>query len=132
MSSRLIINKHCLAYLLFSAFCISPLLVLSQPAFTDVTEEASINHSFKVFQGTFGGGAAVIDYNMDGWEDLFIAGGAGLDQLLLNQKDGTFKDVSQEAFPGVLDGFVTQGAAVADVNKDGWPDIFVTTIDLCL
>lgn len=105
-----------------------PLLVLGQPKFADVTLEAGINHSFDVFQGTFGGGAAVIDFNMDGWEDLFIAGGEGADQLLLNRGDGSFEDVAKEAGLDVLDGFVTQGAAVADVNKDGWPDLFVTTI----
>lgn len=102
--------------------------LLSQPQFADVSEEARIEHYFTVFQGTFGGGAAVIDYNNDGWEDLFIAGGAGDDQLLENQKDGTFRNVTAKAGLRFLDNIVTQGAAAADVNKDGWPDLFIATI----
>lgn len=107
---------------------LAPILLLGQEKFTDVTAEAGINHSFAVFQGTFGGGAAVIDYDLDGWEDLFIAGGAGKDQLLRNQGDGSFRDVSEVTGIRQLDGYVSQGAAVADVNRDGWPDLYVTTI----
>jgi len=102
--------------------------LIAQPVFTDVTEEAGIHHSFEVFQGIFGGGAAVIDFNKDGREDLFLAGGAGKNQLLENMGDGSFKNVSLEAGLAVLDDYVSQGAAVADVNKDGWPDLFLTTI----
>lgn len=120
--------KYLLASTLPLCFFSTATIAFGQPRFTDVTEEAGINHIFEVFQGTFGGGAAVIDFNQDGWEDVFIAGGQGRDQLLQNQGDGTFKDVSREVGLDALDGFVSQGAAVADVNKDGWPDLFVSTI----
>lgn len=114
--------------------CIGCLLIVShsvlwsQAQFTDVTDLAGIKHQFSVFQGTFGGGAAIIDVDNDGWEDLFIAGGESENQLLRNQGDGTFRNISQEAGLDVLNGIVSQGAAVADVNKDGWQDLFITTI----
>ena len=99
----------------------------AQPRFTDVTQAAGINHFFRVYEGTFGGGAVVIDYDADGFEDLFVAGGVGPSRLYRNQGDGTFADVSEAA--GLdLGEFVTQGGATADINKDGYPDLFVTTI----
>ncbi|MGB3780630.1 MAG: FG-GAP-like repeat-containing protein [Tunicatimonas sp.] len=99
----------------------------AQPRFTDVTPVADISHFFRVYEGTFGGGAVVIDYDADGFEDLFMAGGAGASRLYRNQGDGTFADVSEAA--GLdLGELVTQGGATADVNKDGYPDLFVTTI----
>lgn len=108
--------------------CLLPIYLLAQPSFQNVTEDAGIRHSFEVFQGTFGGGAVVIDYNQDGWEDLYISSGQGKDQLYKNNGDGTFEEVSQQAGLNFLDSYVSQGATVADVNKDGWPDLFVATI----
>ena len=100
----------------------------SQSMFTDVTIEAGINHAFRVFQGTFGGGAAVIDFNNDGFEDLFIAGGVGSDAFYKNNGDGTFTNITIEAGLSLNDTLITQGAVSADVNKDGHIDLFVTTL----
>lgn len=102
--------------------------VYAQSQFTDVTEEAGIDHYFTVFQGTFGGGAAVIDFDNDGYEDVFIAGGSGKNALYKNNGDGTFSNVIDEAGFADLDTVVTQGVVGADVNKDGYTDIFITTI----
>ena len=49
--------------------------ISAQTPFKDVTEEAGINHQFKVYEGMFGGGICVLDINNDGYEDLFITGG---------------------------------------------------------
>ncbi len=101
---------------------------LTQTTFTDVTIEAGINHAFRVFQGTFGGGVAVIDYDNDGFEDLFIAGGVGSDAFYKNNGDGTFSNITVQAGLAFNDTLITQGAVSADVNKDGYIDLFVTTL----
>ena len=96
--------------------------------FVDHTEAAGIQHFFEVYEGMFGGGVAVLDFNNDGFEDLYLTGGMQEDQLLENQKDGTFKNVFDQAGLTLALGFVTQGVATADFNRDGWMDLFITTI----
>lgn len=96
--------------------------------FVDHTEAAGIQHFFEVYEGMFGGGVAVLDFNNDGFEDLYLTGGMQEDQLLENQKDGTFKNVFDQAGLTSALGFVTQGVATADFNRDGWMDLFITTI----
>ena len=96
-----------------------PLFTLwGQPSFTETSAEAGINHTFNIYQGTFGGGAVVFDMNNDGWDDLFLAGGVDNNKLYLNNKNGTFSDISAAAGLQVLSGFITQGGASADINKD--------------
>lgn len=72
------------------------------------------------------GGFAVGDVTNDGYPDLFIVGG-GLapDRLYVNNGDGTFTDVSEEAGVAALHG--GNGVAVGDYNNDGWLDIYVTS-----
>ena len=101
--------------------------LLAQIRFTDVTESSGIDHQYKVFEGLFGGGACVIDINKDGFEDLYITSGMADDRLYLNNRDGTFKDIFEGSGFEITRNFVTQGVVSADVNKDGWSDIFITT-----
>jgi len=96
--------------------------------FVDHTEAAGIQHFFEVYEGMFGGGVAVLDFNNDGFEDLYLTGGMQDDQLLENQKDGTFVNIFHKASLKPALGFVTQGVATADFNRDGWMDLFITTI----
>jgi hypothetical protein len=100
----------------------------SQDYFVDVSEGSGIDHYFITYQGTFGGGVAVLDFNNDGHEDLFIAGGAGSNALYQNNGDGSFTNIIDKAGFEDLDTLVTQGATTADVNKDGYVDIFITAI----
>ena len=112
----------------FSLFC----LFLSQEAFsqsfTDVTDSSGINHQFQVYEGMFGGGVCVFDYDKDGYEDLYITGGMNDDVFYKNNGNGTFTNVFEGSGLERTRKFVTQGVVSADVNKDGWRDLFITTV----
>jgi len=119
--------RHCFISLLFltiffysESFC--------QTRFKDVTAEAGINHVFKVYEGMFGGGACVFDYNNDGYEDLYITGGTNDDVLYRNNGNGTFTNVFEQSGMAVTKKYVTQGVSSADVNRDGFVDLFITNI----
>ncbi|MEO1995673.1 MAG: CRTAC1 family protein, partial [Planctomycetaceae bacterium] len=84
--------------------------------FTDITEQAGI-----VGDG-YGLGVAAGDINNDGWIDLFVAN-FGTNQLLLNNGNGTFSDVS-ERIPHDLGRWSTS-AALVDYDRDGWLDLFI-------
>ncbi len=96
--------------------------------FTEIAKNAGIKHQFEVFEGSFGGGACVFDFNNDGFEDVFIAGGMAPDVLYLNKGDGTFENVYEHSGLKIKVKYVTTGAVSADFNKDGWRDLFITTI----
>ena len=73
------------------------------------------------------GGAAVGDFNRDGWQDLFLLGGGGaVDALYLNRGDGTFGDYAAAA--GVALSHRGLAAAVGDFDGDGWQDLYVTSL----
>ncbi len=85
--------------------------------FTDVTEESGIVAS------QFGLGVATADVNNDGWVDLLLLN-FGTPRLLLNQGDGSFRDVSAESgLP--RDPAVIVSAAFFDYDRDGWLDLYL-------
>jgi len=100
----------------------------AQQTFTDVTEVSGIDHQYEVYEGTFGGGVTVFDFSNDGFEDLYITSGIKSDRLYLNNGNGTFKDVFEGSGLEVTNDYVTQGVVSADINKDGYRDLFITTI----
>ncbi|MEM1359272.1 MAG: VCBS repeat-containing protein, partial [Bacteroidota bacterium] len=100
----------------------------AQVTFTDVTDSSGVEHQFKVLEGMFGGGACVLDFNQDGFEDIYITGGTNDDQLLRNNGDGTLTNVYDGSGLELTRSFVTQGVVGADVNRDGYRDLFITTI----
>ena len=72
------------------------------------------------------GGAAVLDFDRDGWQDLFlVSADAGPDRLYRNNGDGTFSEVGSQA--GVALEHLGSGAAAADFDGDGWTDLHVTS-----
>lgn len=119
-------NKHLVTTFAFILLVFNALQ--AQIRFTDITTAAGIDHQFAVYDGMFGGGACVLDVNNDGFEDLYLTSGMNDDQLLLNQKDGTFKNIFVGSGLELTRKYVTQGVTGADVNRDGWVDLFITTI----
>ncbi len=99
-----------------------------QTRFTDVTAASGIKQVFKVYEGMFGGGACVLDYNNDGYEDVYITGGMNDDVLYKNNGNGTFTNILEQSGLVLTKKYVTQGVAGADVNHDGYVDLFITTI----
>ncbi len=112
----------------FAFFLLLSNVLQAQIRFTDATSSAGINHQFVVYDGMFGGGACVLDVNNDGFDDLYLTSGMNDDQLLLNQKDGTFKNIFEGSGLELTKKYVTEGVTGADVNRDGWVDLFITTI----
>jgi hypothetical protein len=83
---------------------------------------------------TPGSGVASLDYDNDGWLDIYLLNGSTFSalkgkepapraMLFHNNHDGTFTDVTQKA--GVANERWGFGVAVADYDNDGWPDIYV-------
>lgn len=79
-----------------------------------------------------GCGCAFIDYDNDGWMDIFLLSGTRLggappgttNRLYKNNRDGTFTEVTEKA--GLTAVGWANGVCVADYNNDGWDDLFVT------
>jgi len=82
-------------------------------------------------------GVALLDYDNDGYLDIFLVNGAAIpslrkespaywNRLYHNNHDGTFTDVTEKA--GVAGSGYGMGVAIGDYDNDGWPDIFVANV----
>lgn len=95
--------------------------------FTDVTKESGLL-SFHPTQT-----ATWADFNNDGWLDVFIGNETSSDsvknpcELYINNKDGTFTNFSKQCHADIS-AFV-KGVTSGDYNNDGWPDIFISTLN---
>ena len=108
--------------------------------FVDVAREAGLiaptiygnpDYHDYILEAT-GCGCAFIDYDNDGWMDIFILSGTRLDgnpkeasnRLYKNNRDGTFTDVTEKA--GLRATGWASAVCVGDYNNDGFEDLFVT------
>lgn len=110
--------------------------------FRDITQKAGIhfvhnNAAFgkKYLPETMGPGVAFVDYDNDGWPDIFIVNGMdwpghaskhSTPKLYHNNHDGTFTDVTHRA--GLDIEMFGMGVAVGDYDNDGYDDLFVTAL----
>ena len=110
--------------------------------FKDISAQAGLT-SWKHTMGTpqkayiletIGSGVALLDYDHDGWLDIYIVNGSTFDALdgktepphaalFHNNHDGTFTNVAEQA--GVTNDRWGFGVAVGDFDNDGWPDLYV-------
>jgi hypothetical protein len=88
--------------------------------FEDVTEKAGVSGRT---QNQYGMGAAVGDYDNDGFDDLYVTN-YGANTLYRNNGNGTFADVTARA--GVAAGGWSASAGFVDYDNDGHLDLFVT------
>jgi hypothetical protein len=116
--------------------------------FTDIAMTAGITFVHdnaatpeKYLIESMGAGCAWIDYDQDGFMDLYLVNGAATKiytpkqplrgALYRNKGDGTFTDVTKSAGVGA-EGLFGMGVAVGDYDNDGFPDLFVLGYDRCI
>ena len=111
--------------------------------FINVAREAGLRHKTifgqerknKYLLETTGCGVAFVDYDNDGWLDLFFVNGtrfeadwkgaqAPTNRLYKNNRDGTFRDVTVSS--GIARTGWGQAVCAGDYNNDGWEDLFVS------
>jgi hypothetical protein len=112
------------------------------PQLQDVTAKAGITFTHtsskdkKFIYESMTGGVIIIDYDRDGWPDIYLtnaptidmekAGQTSLGVLYHNNHDGTFTDVTQKS--GLTKACLAMGGAVGDYDNDGWPDLYITCL----
>ena len=118
----------------------APQALAQLPQLVDITGSTGIKFEHlsspeqKYIVESMSGGVALIDYDRDGWPDIYftnaqsveiaLAGKKARSALYHNNHDGTFTDVTEKA--GVGYPCWAMGAVVGDYNNDGWPDLLVT------
>lgn len=130
---------------LLSAWLVTILLLAacknSSQTTSSLFTKVSSSHSGVVFENTIvedekinilsyeytynGGGVAAADFNNDGWCDLYFVGNAVSNRLYLNRENLQFQDATDASQTSGRPLWKT-GVAVADVNQDGWLDIYLS------
>lgn len=114
--------------------------------FQDVAADLGLNFTYtngvrrttkglRIFEGT-GGGVGVIDFDMDGWSDLYFTQGSEwpVNETEPGERDQLFRTISESAatnvtaLAGLGDADYSQGVTVGDVDSDGFPDLYVANL----
>lgn len=89
--------------------------------FADVSAKAGIYGP----EIAFGLGVVVADVNRDGWPDIYVSNDFfERDYLYINNRDGTFDERLDKEMPYIS--YFSMGLDIADINNDGWPDVYTT------
>jgi enediyne biosynthesis protein E4 len=112
------------------------------PQFVDITQEAGVDFSHssspesRYIVESMSGGVILIDYDRDGWPDIYFTNAPTVDMAMKGEKsagklyhnnhDGTFTDVTKKS--GIGTPCFAMGGAVGDYNNDGWPDLYITCL----
>ncbi len=112
------------------------------PSFTDDAEPSGLSFThesgktpLRQLPETMGGGVGLLDYDGDGWLDVYVVQGGTFpppagspigDRLFRNRGDGTFEDATDKAGLSRLPGGYGHGVASGDFDNDGHPDLFIT------
>jgi hypothetical protein len=118
-------------------------ILANYPKLVDITASTGIRFDHlsspeaKFIAESMSGGVALIDYDGDGWPDIYFTNAQSVEMALHrvkaksalyhNNHDGTFTDVTDKA--GVGFPCWAMGGSVGDYNNDGWPDLLVTCLD---
>lgn len=137
--ARAVLSLSILGLCLYAQRADTPSAV-ALPLLADITASTKIHFNHlaspdkKYIVESMSGGVALIDYDRDGWPDIYftnspdvdmqLAGKKARSALFHNNRDGTFTDVSDKA--GVAYPCWANGAVVGDYDNDGWPDMLVT------
>ncbi|MEL6105503.1 MAG: FG-GAP-like repeat-containing protein, partial [Planctomycetota bacterium] len=127
---------------------IAPTAEIARAVFREVTQEVGLDHAYKIatdppskrfpIYQVYGGGVAVMDFDLDSHPDLYFAQGAAdppdfvavasdlLYRHLPSRQGARLRDVTNVA--GVTDDAFTVGVTSGDWNQDGWPDLAVSNI----
>ncbi len=115
----------------------------ASPRFVDDAESVGLRFTFDngvetlhQIPETMGGGVGLLDYDNDGWLDVYVVQGGKFppgpdapnsgDRLFRNSGNGTFEDVTQRSGISSLPQGYGHGVAVGDIDNDGHPDLFLT------
>ena len=112
------------------------------PMLEDVTDKSGITFTHtsdpdkRYIVDSMSGGVVLIDYDRDGWPDIYFTnaptvemalhGEKRLGALYHNNHDGTFTDVTARS--GLNQACIAMGGAVGDYDNDGWPDLYITCL----
>jgi tetratricopeptide (TPR) repeat protein len=120
-----------------------PVVAELVPRFIDDAQKAGLSFTFdngrtllRQLPETTAGGVGLLDYDGDGWLDVYVVQGGVFppdparpntgDRLFRNQGDGTFADATERSGLARMKRGYGHGVAVGDIDNDGHPDLFIT------